>query len=69
MGRKWEVERQCGGVEFGVGLEGLELREASLVEANELVEGVGVRIEGEKVMQWYSNGKSLFVGRVEYKML
>lgn len=58
-GRKWEVERQCGGVEFGVGLEGLEFSEASLVKAKELVEGVGlygVRIEGEKnnamVMEW-----------------
>lgn len=58
--QKWEEKRQLGDLESGLGLEGLELSEAILVEAKELVkEGVsqfGVRIVGEKknemVMEW-----------------
>ncbi|KAI3474234.1 hypothetical protein Pfo_029022 [Paulownia fortunei] len=34
---KWEETRQCGDLEFGLGLEGWELSEASLAEAKELV--------------------------------
>ncbi|KAI3473126.1 hypothetical protein Pfo_030418 [Paulownia fortunei] len=57
---KWEETRQCGDLEFGLGLEGWELSEASLAEAKELVKErvslYGVRIEGEKknemVMDW-----------------
>lgn len=59
-GRKWEEKRQCGELEFGLGLKGLELSEANLGEAKELVkEGASlykVRIDGEMknemVMEW-----------------
>ncbi|KAL8517204.1 hypothetical protein ACS0TY_015434 [Phlomoides rotata] len=60
LGRKWEDTRQCGELEYGLGLEGLELSGANLGEAKELVkEGVSlyrVRIDGEMknemVMEW-----------------
>ncbi|KAL7136182.1 hypothetical protein ABFS83_10G012300 [Erythranthe nasuta] len=63
--RKWEEIRQCGEIEFGLGLDGLELSEESVDEAKEVVkEGVslyGVRIESEKknemVIEW--NGVSI----------